>query len=127
MNKLAELVRNARRRVGLTQEELAEAIDKSFGYVGQLETGKIGRPKPDTLRALSEALHVPLEALAIATDQLDDDNGEADLGVLLERLAAIPDVDARLQAWQMLPTPVRRSLVVLMQDVLHVAMRQLEE
>ena len=38
---LAEVIRRARNRKGLTQEQLAEQLGVSRGYIGQLETGLV--------------------------------------------------------------------------------------
>lgn len=125
MNTLADFVRDARDARGMTQEELAEAIGKSFGYIGQLETGKIGRPRAATLRRLAAALHVPLADLVVATGQLDASEGDAAANLL--RIAALPTPAARLAAWRELPEPLRAAILVLMRDVFQAAALRLEE
>jgi predicted ATPase/DNA-binding XRE family transcriptional regulator len=52
----AERLRDLRRAVGLTQEELADRAGLSPNAVGALERGQRRRPYPHTVRALAEAL-----------------------------------------------------------------------
>lgn len=126
MKKLSDVVRDARRALGMTQSELETAIDKRYGYVGMLETDKIGRPKPDTLRRLSAALKVPLEDLVRATNQLDAAPQE-DAAAAIQRIAALPLRSQRLAAWSELPPPMRAAILILMRDVFETAADQLEE
>jgi tetratricopeptide (TPR) repeat protein/transcriptional regulator with XRE-family HTH domain len=51
-----EIVRAHRRRLGLTQEELAEKAGLSVRGIGKIETGRIAAPRPPTLRLLADAL-----------------------------------------------------------------------
>lgn len=60
--ELGRRIRNRRRRLGLTQEELGERAGLHYSYVGQVERGD----KTPSLRALNKlatALGMPLEAL----------------------------------------------------------------
>jgi tetratricopeptide (TPR) repeat protein/transcriptional regulator with XRE-family HTH domain len=50
-----EIVRDHRRRLGLTQEELAGATGLSVRSIGQIETGAITLPRPSTVRLLADA------------------------------------------------------------------------
>jgi tetratricopeptide (TPR) repeat protein/transcriptional regulator with XRE-family HTH domain len=52
---LGELVRAHRRRSGLTQEELAEATGLSVRGIGKIEAGRVGTPRPATVRLLADA------------------------------------------------------------------------
>ena len=47
------LVRTHRRRLGLTQSELARLAQVSTRTVGNIETGRIPQPRPDTVRLLA--------------------------------------------------------------------------
>ncbi|MFG1603331.1 ATP-binding protein [Actinoplanes sp. NPDC049265] len=49
-------LRTARRRCGLTQEELAAHSGVSVRNIRDLETGRIARPRPATVRRLADAL-----------------------------------------------------------------------
>jgi transcriptional regulator with XRE-family HTH domain len=126
MQELADLVRDARKRRGLTQEQLAEAIDRSYSWVGMLETGKVDRLKPRVLRRISEVLQVPREDFLRATGELDEP-AEEDLATLLLRLDALPTPEERRAAFRELPVPVRRAIRRLMRDLFDEASEQLQE
>lgn len=49
-----EAVRAHRRRLGLTQEELAEKSGLSVRTIGKIEAGRIAAPRPPTVRLLAE-------------------------------------------------------------------------
>lgn len=53
---LGELLRDHRCRLGLTQEELADRAGLSVRTISHVETGRIARPRPATVRRLAEAL-----------------------------------------------------------------------
>lgn len=58
------LIRERRKALGLTQEQLAEILGVTQGSVGQMEAGIRGKsPRLSTLRRLAAALEVSLEAL----------------------------------------------------------------
>lgn len=54
-------IRAIRKAKGLTQEQVAELIDRSTRAISDLERGR-SLPKPETLVTLSERLNVPLRA-----------------------------------------------------------------
>ena len=62
---LGRYLKNARLGRGLSLRDVEEATGKevSNAYLSQLETGKIKRPSPHVLYALSAALAVPYEVL----------------------------------------------------------------
>jgi tetratricopeptide (TPR) repeat protein/transcriptional regulator with XRE-family HTH domain len=51
-----DMVRALRGRLGLTQEELADRSGVSVRGLGKIEAGRIGRPRPSTVRLLADAL-----------------------------------------------------------------------
>lgn len=51
----ADVVRNHRRRLGLTQEELAERAGVNVRTIGKIEAGRIAVPRPMTVRLLADA------------------------------------------------------------------------
>jgi transcriptional regulator with XRE-family HTH domain len=115
MNKaLGDLIKRARaaRTPRMTQETLAEAIGKSPGYVGQLESGRVDRPLPDTLRALSLALDLSMEELVTTTGQLDppaatiEDFSQERIEAEVHRIAAIPTIEAKMEALKQLSPAV---------------------
>lgn len=116
VRSLAQLVKQTREARNLTQAQVDEAVGMSIGYTGMVESGRITRPRPDTLRKLEHVLGIPREDMLVATGELDTPSEDA--AVVLQRIAALPDRDHRLEAWAMLPEAVRSAVIVLMQDVL---------
>ncbi|WP_433301582.1 ATP-binding protein [Actinoplanes sp. CA-030573] len=55
-------VRAHRRRLGLSQEDLAERIGVSTSTIGKVEAGRISRPRPATMRLLADAFGLTGEA-----------------------------------------------------------------
>lgn len=120
---LAQLIKQAREARGLTQAQVDEAIGMSVGYTGMVESSRITRPRPDTLRKLEGVLGIPREDMLVATGELDVPREDA--AVVLQRIAALPDRERRLEAWAQLPDAVRSSVIVLMQDILLAGAQQL--
>lgn len=58
MQKFSDYLRRLRKRAGLTQEELARALEVSNTYIHQLETGKIDAPTEERCRQLAMILSV---------------------------------------------------------------------
>lgn len=57
-HRLASLLRSARRRAGLTQEQLAGLSTVSMRAIRDLERGRVLQPRNDTLRLLADALRL---------------------------------------------------------------------
>jgi transcriptional regulator with XRE-family HTH domain len=64
-NSLGAFIRKARQDVSMSLRDVEEATNKevSNGYLSQLESGKINKPSPHVLYALSRALSVNYETL----------------------------------------------------------------
>lgn len=64
-NTLGAFIRKARQDVSMSLRDVEEATKKevSNGYLSQLESGKITKPSPHVLYALSSALSVNYKAL----------------------------------------------------------------
>ena len=64
-NRLGQYLNSVRRSLDLSLRDVEEATGKevSNAYLSQLETGKIRKPSPHILYALSTALAVPYEDL----------------------------------------------------------------
>ncbi len=58
MQKFSAYLRDLRKRSGLTQEELAKALNVSNTYIHQLETGKIDAPTEERCRQLAGLMGV---------------------------------------------------------------------
>lgn len=65
--ELAERLKTARTKRGLTQAELAERANLSKAYPAHLENCLIRSPGAAQLRALAQELEVPFEWLAFNT------------------------------------------------------------
>lgn len=102
---LADLVREARLRKKWTQDDLAEAMDVSRGYIGQLETGLVRHPREKYLRLLEKNLNLTREQLLRAGGLL---GAETDFDVMAEikRIAAIDDLDQQEAELRLLPSEV---------------------
>lgn len=64
-SSLGAFIKKARQDVSMSQRDVEEATNKevSNGYLSQLESGKITKPSPHVLYALSSVLSVDYEAL----------------------------------------------------------------
>ena len=71
IKSLALLVKQAREACGLTQAQVDEAIGMATGYTGMIESGRITRPRQETLRKLGQVLGIPREDMLVATGELD--------------------------------------------------------
>jgi len=67
---LGRQVRTFREAAGLTQKELAKAIDYTNGWLSNVETGQL-RPRVEQVTALEQALGVPPGAVMNIYEQLD--------------------------------------------------------
>lgn len=90
-------VKAARQKVGLTQEELAEAIDKTVETISNIERGH-SLTSIETLQLISDRLGVPLAALfeGLEKGRLNH-RRRAELDQKIELLLeSLPDKDAEL-------------------------------
>ena len=69
MNSLGSILRAARGRLELSQEELAQKANVAIYTVSRLETGLTPRPQPTTLARLAVVLNLDLESLEVAAAQ----------------------------------------------------------
>lgn len=89
-------VKARRMELGMTQEELGDALGRDQKYISRLETEYSRFPAPSDLRALAAALQVRPADLLIAAGYLDADDDERS-GSLHETAIAY-DVERRLSA-----------------------------
>lgn len=114
---LADFVRTTRLDLGLTQEQLDEAAGMSRGYTGMLEIGRAVRPKPKTIKALADALHVPATTLSNMINEIPNGPDEHDVIQEILRLDQMPSRAARLKAFRDLPPDVRRAIRQIARDL----------
>lgn len=82
------MVREKRLERGLSQEELAELVGMSQGWVAKIESGEIKYPRRKTLERMAFALSVSFTELLIAS-------GYATTRAEAERLAETPEPTSR--------------------------------
>lgn len=73
--RLAKIIRTRRLDMGLSQEQLAEKIDKSTSFIGQVERGECF-PKFETLQALVACLGIDANELFTDRPITKDDLAE---------------------------------------------------
>ncbi len=71
MNRLAERLREARERLGLSARALDEKADITAGHTALIESGRREHPAVETVRKLAAALDVSLDWLVTGTDRAD--------------------------------------------------------
>ena len=67
LSDLSKLIYEGRKRLGLTQSELAKRAGVSLRTIQLWEMGKTA-PQPHKLRLLSEAIKIPLDALNLKSN-----------------------------------------------------------
>lgn len=72
-SKLGQRIRSERKKLAYTQEHLAEMIEVSDAYIGQIERGERS-PTLDTLVKLAKSLGVTIDYLLQDSLEPDDDN-----------------------------------------------------
>ena len=83
--ELGGRLRNARRRFGLTQEQVAETIGTHPVTISKYERG-VQNPSTDLLRAMARLYQVPLDWLP--GPELDDPDFTADLEFVMNEASA---------------------------------------
>ena len=104
-HELGQRIRRARERIGLSQEGLAEAVQRDQKAVSEYETGKRKLPATD-IPTFASVLGVPFSYFFEGEFQLD----ELDQ-VLLQEFHALPtleDKNTALQAVRLIADTVRR-------------------
>lgn len=86
-----DLVREARRRAGLTQRELAERAGTTQSAIARLERGR-SSPSLDTVRRLVRLCGLDLEVMLVEADNSDVAQAGAMLSMTVEERADHHDV-----------------------------------
>ena len=87
---LAALVRSTRMARRLTQRQLSQALGRSEGYVGHLESGRF-RPTVETLKSLAMALGLLYGELAVRAGYISQEEFESPIDEA--RLARLNEID----------------------------------
>lgn len=80
--KLGQRIKDERTRFKLTQEKLAELVDLSTVYIGQIERGE-RKMSLDTLIKISDCLHVSLDYLVKGAGKMPDSEAVNELQTLI--------------------------------------------
>jgi transcriptional regulator with XRE-family HTH domain len=123
MSPLAELIKSARDAREWTQDDLAEAMGVSRGYIGQLETGLIKRPRAKYMGLLERHLKLSREEILRATGELGP-SVSTDVLAEIRRIARIPDHDDRMAELYLLPPEVIEVIESLAVDFVRQTFRQ---
>lgn len=86
--RLGTALKHHRKGAGLSQEQLAEAVDVSTEWISQMERG-IGTPSLELLVKVAEA--VGMEPTALLAAALDEREGRAPVQALLAAVRGLPD------------------------------------
>jgi transcriptional regulator with XRE-family HTH domain len=62
-SKIAEKLKRARKKAGLSQDRLARKADVAYNTVVKIESGENKNPTIETLRKLAKALNMPIDKL----------------------------------------------------------------
>jgi transcriptional regulator with XRE-family HTH domain len=103
--ELGQRIRQARERIGMSQESLAEAVHRDQKAVSEYENGKRKLPSTD-LPTFAQALGVPIAYFFEGTFQTDDLDQ-----VLLREFHALPtsaDKQVAIQAVRLIVDTVKR-------------------
>ena len=86
-----ERLRNKRTKLGFTQDEVAEKIDRATKYYADIERGNCGM-SVETMMALSETLDMPLDYIINGTSysELEAKKNSDEIVALLELLDKTP-------------------------------------
>lgn len=84
-----QVLKAARIKADLTQEELGARIGVSGQYIGKLERGEAKNPSRDIIKRLGEMLDIPWEGLLYGTDARE---GVSEQDILMAReIRDLPD------------------------------------
>ncbi|MEY9979041.1 helix-turn-helix domain-containing protein [Lysinibacillus sp. RC79] len=70
MNTLGDLIKEVRKKSGLTTTQLAEMVEVSQGYISHLENERKKNPSPDVLARIAKVLDIPYIDLMIRAGYL---------------------------------------------------------
>jgi transcriptional regulator with XRE-family HTH domain len=82
MTELGKRVRQRRRALDLTQEQLAELTGSPQFHISAIERGRVKEVTSLTLRRLAPALRVSADWLLELTDDLEDERLPADAALV---------------------------------------------
>lgn len=104
MNKIGRIIRDARKKKGYTQEELAEMVGVKKSAVAKWENGRVSEIKRSNLNMLSKALDINPNSLLddIEEKPVETANKLADLFLGFELKETDSEVSLMLEEYQSL-------------------------
>lgn len=63
---VGDIIKTARMRRGMSQEQLAKEVDATRGWISLVELGQIKKPDSDRLRSIATILEVPADNILAA-------------------------------------------------------------
>lgn len=126
MNALGQLIRNARESKDLSQEELAELLGVSKGWVGQVETGRINRPRAQYLALLEQHLGISRDDMARAMGMIGPEV-TLDVQAEVRRLREIDDPKVRAAALRALSHDLFQVMEAMALDMVRQTFEQAKE
>lgn len=104
MNKIGRIIRDARKKKGYTQEELAEMVGVKKSAVAKWENGRVSEIKRSNLNMLSKALGINPNSLLddIEEKPVETANNLADLFLGFELKETDSEVALMLEEYQSL-------------------------
>ena len=88
---LGKRIRDERLLLRLTLEKLAERVDKSINFLGQIERGE-AKPSIETLVNIANALGTTIDYLLTDSMKTNDDNIAREINTLLKPINEIEKV-----------------------------------
>ena len=85
---LGQYIAKRRKRMGLTQEELAEKVGVSKSAIAKWETNR-GLPDRDNLKRLSVVVNVPIDVLHRMIDKSNEVEDEIDINITSDVISAL--------------------------------------
>jgi transcriptional regulator with XRE-family HTH domain len=121
MTTLGDVIAKRRHEVKRTQRDVAKEAGISAGYLGMIESGKVGIPSPGVMANLARVLGIPedslLQSVGYLQSEVDSDDYATVAQSHLMKIASLPTKEDRLSALVMLPRKDLQALVLLMQDL----------
>lgn len=85
---LGQYIAKRRKRMGLTQEELAEKVGVSKSAIAKWETNR-GLPDRDNLKRLSVVVNVPIDVFHRMIDKSNEVDDEIDINITSDVISAL--------------------------------------
>lgn len=92
MNKIGERLRDIRKKKGLSQEEMAELLDKSRSAYARIEENGEHIPLSE-LKKISEKLQLPIQEIDPELGMINNYNADKGIGVIINNYHYIINVN----------------------------------